>query len=257
MKKYLFFDVDGTLYNDQKIIPPSTIKALQLARQKGHEIGIATGRAPFMIKKLLEELNVNTYICFNGQYVVFNGQVIFTDGISSEKLQEILAFAESRCEPISYFNHEVMIASHPNDKNLEESLATLKYPYPPVDRDFFMQNPVYQTLIFVDEEGEKAYREKFPELDIVRWHPVSCDVLPKGGSKARGIQKVMERMGISLEDIFVFGDGLNDIEMLRFVPNSVAMGNGHPEAKKAAKFETTSVNEDGIYNALIKLRLID
>lgn len=256
MKKFIFFDVDGTLYNEEKIIPESTKEALRLLKENGHEIAIATGRAPFMIKPLLKELNIDTYVCFNGQYVVLEGRVIFTDGIPNETLREILAFAESRNEPISYFNHEVMIASHAGDSNLEVSLSTLKYPYPHVERDFYVENPVYQTLIFVDEEGEKAYAEKFPNLQIVRWHPVSCDLLPKEGSKARGIQKLMEHTGISMDDLYAFGDGLNDVQMLNYVENSVAMGNGHPDAIQAARYVTSSVNEDGIYNACKKLQLI-
>ena len=76
MKKYLFFDVDGTLYNSKKELPEKTKKAIQLARTNGHEIAIATGRAPFMIESLLNELEINTYVSFNGQYVVLNGEVI-------------------------------------------------------------------------------------------------------------------------------------------------------------------------------------
>ena len=256
MKKYLFFDVDGTLYNSNKEIPASTVEAIRLAKENGHEVGIATGRAPFMITQLLEELDIDTYVCFNGQYVVLKNEVIFTDGIPNETLKEILAFGESRNEPISYFNHEVMIASHAGFKNVEQSLATLKYPYPAVNRLFFEQHPVFQTLIFVDAEGEKAYREKFPHLQIVRWHSVSCDLLPAGGNKARGIQKIMEKTNIPLENIYVFGDGLNDVEMLAYVPNSVAMGNGHPMAIETAKYVTDHVDEDGIYKACKQLALI-
>ena len=84
MKKYLFFDVDGTLYNHDKKIPDSTLEALELARKNGHEIAIATGRAPFMIKNILEDLNIHTYVSLNGQYVVYNKEVIFTDSISNE-----------------------------------------------------------------------------------------------------------------------------------------------------------------------------
>lgn len=256
MKKYLFFDVDGTLYNSEKTIPLSTKKAIKQAKQNGHEIGIATGRAPFMIRDLLEELEINTYICFNGQYVVLNGEVIFTDGVDKSRLEDILQFGERRGEPLVFLNEEKMIATHPNHLHVEESLATLKYPYPHVVRKFYEDNAVYQTLIFTDEEGEKIYREHFPDVQIVRWHPYSCDILPKEGSKARGIQKLMELSNLSLQDIYVFGDGLNDVEMLSFVPNSVAMGNGHDKAKEAAKYITDHVDHDGIYNACKKLQLI-
>jgi Cof subfamily protein (haloacid dehalogenase superfamily) len=256
MKKYLFFDVDGTLYNHEKRIPASTKEAIQLAKQNGHEIAIATGRAPFMIRELLEELEINTYICFNGQYVVLNGELIFTDGVEKSRLKDVLQYGEMRGEPLVFLDDKRMIATHPSHAHVEQSLATLKYPYPSVLREFYEENEVYQTLIFTDEEGEKGYKEYFPDLQIVRWHPFSCDILPKEGSKARGIQKLLEHANLELENIYVFGDGLNDVEMLTFVPNSIAMGNGHPKAKGAAKYITDHVDEDGIYNVCRKLQLI-
>ena len=256
MKKYLFFDVDGTLYNSEKVVPASTIEALKLAKQNGHEIAIATGRAPFMIRELLKELDIHTYICFNGQYVVLNDKLIFTDGVEKSRLTDVLHYGEMRGEPLVFLDDQRMIATHPGHEHVEQSLATLKYPYPSVVREFYKKNEVYQTLIFTDEEGEKGYKEHFPDLQIVRWHPYSCDILPKEGSKARGIQKLLEHANLDLEDIFVFGDGLNDVEMLSFVPNSVAMGNGHPKAKDAAKYIADHVDEDGIYKVCKKLQLI-
>ena len=256
MKKFLFFDVDGTLYNHDKIIPISTLEALKIAKENGHEIAIATGRAPFMIKNLLKELNIHTYVSFNGQYVVFNDEVIFTDGVANKLLTEIIEFGSARNEPVVFLDHGQMIASIGESEEIAASLATLKYPYPLIDATYYLNNPVYQTLIFTDEEGEKEYIKKFPDVQLVRWHPVSCDILPKDGSKARGIQKIQQVAQIPIEDIYVFGDGLNDVEMLSYVPNSVAMGNGHPKAKEAAMYVTDHVDENGIYNALKKFNLI-
>lgn len=81
MTNILFFDVDGTLYNTRKEIPNSAKEAIERARQNGYEIAIATGRAPFMIQSILEELNIDTYVTFNGQYVVYKGKVIYTDSV--------------------------------------------------------------------------------------------------------------------------------------------------------------------------------
>ena len=52
-------------------------KAVQLLKEQGHEVAIATGRAPFMFKDLREELDIQTYISFNGQYIVLNGEVLY------------------------------------------------------------------------------------------------------------------------------------------------------------------------------------
>jgi hydroxymethylpyrimidine pyrophosphatase-like HAD family hydrolase len=84
----------------------------------------------------------------------------------------------------------------------------------------------------------------------VRWHPLSTDVLPSGGSKARGIREIIDRLGFTSEDVYAFGDGLNDIEMLRFAGNGIAMGNAPGAVKRAVKYVTEDVNNNGISHGL-------
>ena len=256
MSKYLFFDIDGTLYNSNKKLPESAKEALKAARTNGHEIAIATGRAPFMIASLLEELEIDTYVSFNGQYVVYKGEVIFTDGVSRQQLAQILTFGEQRGEPVVFLNNREMVASMPGHTHVKESLATLKYPYPRVDKKFYEMQEVYQTLVYVTAEDEHLYRESFPDVQFVRWHPYCCDVLPKEGSKARGIQKLLAHIGRSLNEAVAFGDGLNDVEMIQSVGTGVVMGNGHPEALAVADIIAPHVDEDGLAKVMQQLKLM-
>ncbi|MDM5246736.1 Cof-type HAD-IIB family hydrolase [Lysinibacillus sp. G4S2] len=256
MKKILFFDVDGTLYNSEKILPASAKEALFEARRKGYELAIATGRAPFMIQSLLEELDINTYVTFNGQYVVYRGEVVYTNGIEKDELAKIVAFGEARNEPVVFLDDKQMIASVENNDMVAESLNTLKYQYPNLDSTYYMQNDVYQTLIFMEEKDEHLYREAFPNVQFVRWHHYSCDILPKGGSKAVGIGKVLEKMGLTLNDAIAFGDGINDIEMLQAVGTGVAMGNGHERVKAVATYVADHVDEDGLAKIMRELKII-
>jgi len=69
------------------------------------------------------------------------------------------------------------------------------------------------------------------------------DVLPLGGSKAQGIEKAIEKLGYTKEQVYAFGDYLNDIEMLQFVGNGVAMGNAPDLVKNAAKYVTKDVSD--------------
>lgn len=256
MSKLLFFDVDGTLYNSQKKLPQSAKEAIAQARENGHKIAIATGRAPFMIESLLKELNIKTYICFNGQYVVYEGETIFTDGIPNEELKDIIAFSGKRGEPVVFIDDKEMVASIPGHSHIEESLATLKVPYPRVDESFYEIKQVYQTLIFMTEEDEHLYKEKFPNVQFIRWHPFCCDILPKKGSKLRGINKILTHLGCSMDDVIAFGDGLNDIEMLQGVGTGVAMGNSHKEVLAVADVIAPHVDDDGLANIMKKLHLI-
>ncbi|MGE7997101.1 Cof-type HAD-IIB family hydrolase [Lysinibacillus sp. NPDC093190] len=256
MKKILFFDVDGTLYNSEKILPASAKEALFEARRNGYELAIATGRGPFMIQSLLEELDINTYVTFNGQYVVYRGEVVYTNGVEKDELAKIIAFGEARNEPVVFLDDKRMVASVGNNDRVVESLNTLKYQYPTIDSTYYMQNDVYQTLIFMEEKDEHLYREAFPNVQFVRWHRYSCDILPNGGSKAVGIEKILKKMGLTLNDAIAFGDGINDIEMLQAVGAGVAMGNGHERVKAVATHIAEHVDEDGLAKIMRQLNII-
>nr|WP_106783938.1 Cof-type HAD-IIB family hydrolase [Lysinibacillus timonensis] len=256
MTKILFFDIDGTLYNSKKEIPKSSKEAITKARNNGYEVAIATGRAPFMIQEIIEELQIDTYVTFNGQYVVYKGKVIFTDGVPKEQLSEIIQFGQERNHPVVFIDDQKMIASVSDHDFIEKSLNTLKHPYPTIDPLFYEMNKVYQTLIFMEEKDESVYMEKFPYVQFVRWHPFSCDIIPKDGSKARGIHRILEKMNIPLSDVFAFGDGLNDIEMLQAVGTGVAMGNAHDKVKAVADIITDHVDQDGLAKVMKELKII-
>ena len=255
-QKLLFFDVDGTLYNSKKQLPQTTKEAIQQARNNGHLVAIATGRGPFMIEALRRELAIDTFVTYNGQYVVHEGDVIFTDELTKQQLHDMMTFARERDEPVVFMTETEMIASVPNHSGIGESLATLNYPYPRVEADYFKNNAVYQLLLYTTAEHEPTYAKAFPNVQLVRWHTASCDVLPKEGSKARGIRKLAEHLGISMAHTIAFGDGLNDVQMLQAAGVGVCLGNGHDEAKAAADYVVEHVDDDGLAKAMRMLQLI-
>ena len=76
------------------------------------------------------------------------------------------------------------------------------------------------------------------------------DVIPAGGSKAKGIEAVLKHIGRSKDEVVAFGDGLNDVEMLSYVGLGIAMGNANDEVKSYANHVTSSVDEKGIRRGL-------
>ena len=92
--------------------------------------------------------------------------------------------------------------------------------------------------------------EVMPRSEATRWNPLFTDVIPRGSSKSVGIDKMLEHFGIALDETMAFGDGGNDISMLQHAGIGVAMGNAGDEVKKVADYVTSSVDEDGVINAL-------
>ena len=89
-----------------------------------------------------------------------------------------------------------------------------------------------------------------------RWHPAFVDVTAKGNTKQRGIDEIIRHFGIRLEETMAFGDGGNDISMLRHAGIGVAMGNAKDNVKAIADYITDSVQKDGIVSALKHFEII-
>ncbi|MBA3927144.1 Cof-type HAD-IIB family hydrolase [Listeria rustica] len=256
MKKIVFFDVDGTLVNDNKEIPDSARKAVKDLQDKGVYVAIASGRAPFLLKDICEELNINSYVSFNGQYVVFEGEMVFDNPLPQASMERLIEVTEERDHPLVFMNEETLRTNIPDHHKVHEGMNSLKEGYPELDAEFYKGRTLYQCLLFADESHDAFYKEKFPEYGFLRWHDVSMDVAPANGSKAVGIREMLKRLDFKIEDAYAFGDGLNDIEMLQEVGTGVAMENGRDEVKAIADFVTDSVDNDGILKGLQRLGLL-
>ncbi|RYM04620.1 Cof-type HAD-IIB family hydrolase [Sporolactobacillus sp. THM7-7] len=258
--KIVFFDIDSTLYDFNKSVPDSTAEAIAILQEKGIVTVIATGRAPFMFSDLREKLNIHSFVSFNGSYVVYQHAPIYKSPLSRHALRELEKQSAERDYPLVFLNEKTMKADRGIGEKVKEGISSLKLkvPMPEKDPHFYLENDIYQALLFYSEKDDSAYLEKSPldTFNYVRWHPYSVDVIPRHGSKAAGIRKVLEITGFSLEEACAFGDGNNDVEMLSYVGTGVAMGNAVRAAKAAADFVTRPVNQDGVYYGLRKIGLI-
>jgi Cof subfamily protein (haloacid dehalogenase superfamily) len=254
--KLIFFDIDGTLLDHDKKLPSSTKAAIAELKSKGHEVAIATGRAPFMFQELREELGIDTFVALNGQYVVLKGKVIYRNPIRTDLLVNLTGFAATLNHPIAYMDIEGMKVNVPNHIWVESSMGSLKLALPEHDPHYYLSHDIYQAMIFCLEEHEELYRQCFNEIKFVRWHEVSMDAVPLNGSKANGIVQIMKQEGRVKDEVYAFGDNYNDIEMLRFVGHGVSMGNAPEIVKKEARYVTKNVEEDGIIFGLQMLGLL-
>ncbi|WP_226665945.1 Cof-type HAD-IIB family hydrolase [Metabacillus litoralis] len=253
--KVIFFDIDGTILDHNKEIPLSTKLTIQSLKEQGHHVAIATGRAPFMFEDLRRELDIRSFVSFNGQYVIFENEVIYQNPLNKETLANLLQFADQENHPLVFMSEENMRSTTGIHPLIEESMGSLKFTHPDQNRDYYLEKNIYQTLLFCVSGQEERYK-KYEDLKLIRWHDVSTDILPVNGSKAEGIKQLVKRLNIEKENIYAFGDGLNDLEMIEFVGTGVAMGNAVESLKEIADFITKPVDQDGIQYAVEKLGLL-
>lgn len=115
-----------------------------------------------------------------------------------------------------------------------------------------------RTLCYIGHEsGAKLVEEAFPEVKLPLFSSKEgADVIEKGASKAEGLKRLCAYFGIPVSETIAFGDSMNDYEIIREAGIGVAMGNSVEALKKAADYVTSSIGEDGVWNACVHLRLI-
>lgn len=248
--KIVFFDIDGTLVNEEKEIPADTLEAIAKLKANGVEPVIATGRAPYFIKPLAEALGIDSYVCLNGAYVVYKGKTVHKQPLDKETIRALVELAGRNKHSLVFEGGETYFADTENHPFIRESVNSLKVEHPGWDPEFWKNNEIYQMFLHCESHEEALYEELLTRLRLIRWHPLAMDVLPPGSSKAKGIEAMLNKLGLTREEAVAFGDGLNDKEMLEIAGLGIAMGNSHEELLPYADYITGKVDEGGIYKGL-------
>lgn len=256
MREMVLFDIDGTLVDAEKRIPQSAKEAISELKKNGTEVAVATGRPAFLFDEVCEELGIDSYVCFSGQYVVHKGEIIYENEIMEDEVTRLHQHAARNGHPMIFMTGEEMKATIGGHPYVTEGLSRLRFAYPETDPEFSVGKKIYQALLFCDETSEEGMRCTEDRSRFIRWHKYACDVLPGGGSKAVGINKLLDAAGISRANTYAFGDGPNDLEMLEHVSVGVAMENGVPALKAVADYVTDHVERDGVAKGLRHLGLI-
>lgn len=255
-QKIVFFDLDGTILTKQKTISRSTKRAIALLQKQGHVTVIATGRIPYMFESIRKELNIDSYVCMNGQYVVYRGEVIYSNPMNVPELHRLTKEVSHHGHAIGYCNHHGIKTNTEEHEYISKSFQSLNMAPPPAAQQVYYTEDVFQGHLYCFIDDLSYYQQAFPAFQFVPWNDHAADILPQGASKKIGIQKVIEASGIDHQHSYAFGDGLNDIEMLEYVHTSIAMGNASPEVKKHANIITAGNEENGVWKGLFTSNLI-
>ena len=253
MIKAVFFDVDGTLLSHQtNSVPPSARRALEELRAKGILTFLATGRHISMLQQLqpLEGLRFDGIVSLNGQYCCSDEGVIYHCPIDPADIATLLDYLKEHPHPCILVEKDRMYINFHND-HVARVQAAIHSDMPELgDLNRGYEQPIYQAILYMNESDLWQLPE-MPGIRLTFWNMGGADLIPATGGKAAGITKVLEHYGIDKGETMAFGDGHNDVDMFSAVGTAIAMGNACHEAKKAAHYITDSVDEDGIYNALV------
>lgn len=258
MIKAVFFDIDGTLVSfNTRQIPESTKKSIEKIRSSGIKVFIATGRHFSSITNL-DNTEFDGYVTMNGCYCLTTpDNVIFKKSIGPSDVNAFIDYLQEEREFPCVFVEEHRLSLNYVDDEMRYLLKLLQKDSLPVhDLDYYRDKELFQLTAFFKPSHEEEVMRLLPNCSAMRWYPTFADVIAKGVDKGVGIDQFCDYYGFSREETMAFGDGGNDIEMLRHAGIGIAMGNARDEVKQAADHVTASVDDNGILKALQHFELI-
>ncbi len=264
--KAVFFDLDGTLLTSEKTISESSKEALNKCRQKGIQVYIATAR-PKTLDKMLPGWTQDTFDLFDGG-IFCNGACRMIHGctdytfIDQDVVHEVIKTVNSfqgihlvlqMKDEVHAFNYE-FDETHIDEWGLQErkiveldescesqTVKIMIYTHNLVNREGQLPVELFEELKEKISDKANLYLTDFGEVIMV---------VPNQISKYSAIVEVCEKERFQLDEIAVFGDDMNDMEMLSSIQHSVAMENGEDLVKNTACYVTKSNDDEGIVYGL-------
>ncbi len=252
MIKAIFFDIDGTLVSFKTHrMPESTVKAIEEIRKKGIKVFVATGRH-FSAINNLGDVSFDGYITMNGCYCLAGkDKVIFKQSIPQSDIETFIDYLENIDPFPCLFVEENKLSVNMVNTDVQYLFKLLNFiEIPTKPLEYYRDKEVFQLTAFFTKEQEEQVMQSLPNGSAMRWYPTFADVISTGIDKGVGIDRIGEYFGFTASETIAFGDGGNDVEMIRHAGIGIVMGNADESVKSIADYVTDSVDNDGILKAL-------
>ena len=260
--KIIFLDMDGTLYQTENdVIQESALDAIEILKDKGFKVCVATGRPLNQMKLILDRVQFDDYVLINGSYVLDKDlSEVGAYPLDKHVAEELVSLCR---------DHKFGLMFHFGD-------ATYIYNnfYPMYDfckycnvldslfydetQTFHKRHRAFNAVVMTkDKSSLDAFMKDHPNLRMdlinVKTDGFCFDIFNADNDKSKGIELVLKKYGYTWKDTICIGDSTNDIEMLKKADIGVAMGSASDYVKSFADWSTTTTYDNGIYNAVMKI----
>ncbi len=255
--KFVVSDLDGTLLYSHNVISDYTVETIEKLTNKGVNFAIATGRGRQGVERFLHHFKISPYLICNNGANIYNpqGKCIFEERIPKDVSVAILKEIRANNLFYSAFLNEYFY--HSKDENVEDFVSRPLFTEIALDKE--EDSPELNKIIVQDENPEVVskiaaiLKEKFSDLaEIMISQPTCLDIAPKNCTKGTGIENLAKIFNLTPNDFMAFGDGENDIEMLKTVGHPVIMSNAQDLLKELFTTVTLSNTEHGVADYLEK-----
>lgn len=242
--RIVFSDVDGTLVDADHHPMPADAPTFACLAQLGVPVCLVSARSPEGMVSTRDCLGIRgAMACFSGAYVLGpDGEELVSRTIPLEAAADIKDFLVSDLPDVlaaTYGFHTWIVDDRGDPRQVEEEYFVQAQATECSDvRAAFDERGVHKFLLMGQPDdirkAQAVVQERHPELSAVLSRPELCEIMAGGVSKADAVDAICDFYGASPADAVAFGDGENDLEMLRAVGTSYAMANAMPAVRKAA-----------------------
>ncbi|MCF0228945.1 MAG: Cof-type HAD-IIB family hydrolase [Parasporobacterium sp.] len=261
MGKYLFFDVDGTLFDPEIHIPDSTKEGFRRLRDNGHHLFISTGRTKCLLFSELLDLGFEGMICGSGTYMEHEGRELFRYEMPVDETVELMNTFHDNDMYIFAEGTELLFC---DEYKPVAAPDLVRFIFNTDTTDFIRSSadPLLRVSKISgfsktdDRDVSDVFRLLSEKYTCVMHGKNYIETIKPGFSKGQAILELSRRLGFDMNDTYAFGDSMNDLDMLRTVKYGVAMGNGNPDLLRAVSLHTDDFRNDGLYKGLKMMELI-
>ncbi len=259
-RKILYFDVDGTIVTREHVVPESARRALSAAREAGHVLLVNTGRPYRHVEPQIKALPMNGFLCSLGGYILLKGKELCHFTFSPEESRRIRDLGRECGMDVLFESEEaVWYDEQCRNPHGEREFRWLTGIGVPGFRDTMQPGFAFDKFVCwprEDGDPERFVRTLEDRLTFIPREHGMLEAVRRGLSKAGAMELVRRRLDVGVEDTFAFGDGANDLPMLRAAGTAVLMGNAPEELWPEADYVTAPIGEDGLAKALEHFGLI-
>ncbi|MDO5120245.1 MAG: HAD-IIB family hydrolase [Coriobacteriales bacterium] len=250
-----FFDIDGTLATGRNV-PESAEKALAQMRANGHLVFICTGRPRAYAEKNFGQY-ADGFVCNNGRLAFMGDRKLHDRALTAGEIASFVADLDAAGSGYAFLQEwDAYYGGNPAYRHIAEQVWGQDMLHDGIDPEAL--HAFNFDIYFADAAHRQRIAAALGDRCLVNPHGPhpSADVTVLGCDKGDAIINVAQVLDVPIEDVFAFGDGINDQPMLRVVGHGVAMGNAVDELKAIAEYVTTDINDNGVKNALAHYGLI-
>jgi len=258
MYKMIVLDLDGTLTNSEKKITPRTFEALMAAQKKGCRIVLASGRPTYGIVPLAEQLQLADYggfiMAFNGGKIIEceSGKTLFEQKLDDNLVPLIYEQTMSAGLQILTYRGDAIVTTDASDEYVNHEAFINKMPVVQLT-DFLneIEYPVNKCLVVGEPKLIADFEPKIASqmqgrISVYTSAPFFLECVPLNIDKAASLDRLVNKFGITRNEVIACGDGHNDMSMIEYAGLGVAMANAELDVKAVANYVTLSNEEDGV-----------